>query len=205
MEITIHGVFDGDSDGEFSTPVDECDDELFWDVDDSQEFTNKANYFVNDVAPFSSKAFQKKELTKLKNWSRKSGGERYHCPIKDEKLLEQLLTAVNDHLSSESMHQVCYGFDTNINENLNHIVVTFAQKHQYLSTTFNLHTRVYIAVGTQILGHYPYWSRTLSGYSIEINLSLSTLLRTKDKNREDRSWHAARVRQSWREQRRYEA
>lgn len=77
------------------------------------------------------------------------------------------------------MTQVFHTFDTNITKNLNHVVA-----YLHLSGSFNVHTRVSIAVDTPILGHLAFWIKVLSGYGTTPSPSLSTLLAMKDKTRE---------------------
>ena len=102
--------------------IEERDEELFFDIDDTAGFSQRSSYFINNPNDAQFEGFTAKRLEEVRTMISKRGSDRYRCPVKDEVLLNQILTSIEQYLTPDAMRQVYHSFDTNINENLNHMV-----------------------------------------------------------------------------------
>jgi hypothetical protein len=174
---------DGGSDYEEEEEEVLHDEVLEFDDDDVVSFVDRANYFLHDPqsAEFfgmdATKATQTKKLL-----SEKSDG-RYRTLTNDQQLFDQILTSIQHLLSPEALRQVWHNFDTNLNENMNNMVASYAPKHCHYSSSLSLNTRIAIAAGTQIVGHYHFWRLLLDRFDIPMHPSMKEYLQDRDKRR----------------------
>ena len=134
--------------------------------------------------------FSEKQRNEVIDIIKSKGGEKYRCMVKDEKLLDQILTALDPYLTSDALKQIWHAYNTNINENMNMVIATYAPKHLHLSGTISLKTRVSIAAGCQIQGHEKFWSDVISRFRIPMNEFLQKI----DKFRNKKNAVAVRIR-----------
>ena len=76
--------------------------------------------------------FSERKTCEVIKQTKNKGGEKYRCMIKDEILFTQIIGAVQHYLTPDSLKQIWHGYNTNINENMNHVVASFAPKHHHL-------------------------------------------------------------------------
>ena len=139
---------DSELDDDFSVDLYSDDDELEFDEDETQLFCDRETYFTEDNTKINFDDLSKERVSEVVEIIKKKGSERYRSIHHNEILLNQILISVEKYLTKENLKQVWHEYSTNINENMNYVIANFAPKHRHLSTTFNLHTRVSIAVGT---------------------------------------------------------
>ena len=72
-------------------------------------------------------------------------------------------------------------YDTNVNEAMNRSVSSFAPKDRTYARTMSLETRVSIAAGVQICGHYEFWRLVLQNHGIIMGDSMKLILQRRDK------------------------
>ena len=69
---------------------------------------------------------------------------------------------------------------------MNRSISSFAPKDRTFCRSMSLTTRVSIAAGVQLVGHYKYWEMMLERQDIKMSSALEILLRKKDENSENR-------------------
>ena len=100
--------------------------------------------------------------------------------IDDEKLFNQIMQAISPFLSHDMLSMLWHTSDTNLNEAMNRSISSFAPKDRTFSRTMSLNTRVCIAVGVNILGHYEFWKKVLDRLGVKMSDSLEILLKRRD-------------------------
>ena len=66
---------------------------------------------------------------------------------------------------------------------MNNVVATYAPKHYHYSSYISLQIRT-IAIGSQILDHFHFWSQILARFDIPMYLSIEEYLKKRDLRRE---------------------
>ena len=66
---------------------------------------------------------------------------------------------------------------------MNNVVASYAPKHCHYSSSLSLNTRIAIAAGTQIVGHYHFWRLLLDRFDIPMHPSMKEYLQDRDKRR----------------------
>ena len=84
----------------------------------------------------------------------------------DENLYHQIFDALEPFIKEDMLKMLWHQYDTNINEAMNRSVSSFAPKDRTFSRTMSLQTRVSIAAGVQIAGHYKFWKKVLEAQGI---------------------------------------
>ena len=172
-----------DDDDYSEEDVDE-DDELVFEEDDTKMFAARVNYFAGDPSAASFIGFSEDENKKVRVMISNKADGRYRGIHDDHDMFQQIQSVVESFLTSVALKQIWYSYSTNRNENMNHIVATYTPKHCHFSTSLSLATRVSIASGTQVVGHFPYWSMLLSRAEIRLHPTVENYLKKRDEKRE---------------------
>ena len=158
--------------------------ELDFDQDDTKMFSNRATYFAADPSAASFDGFTAEENEKAKQMISNKADGRYRDIVHDKDMYEQIYAAVEPFLTTVSLKQIWHSYSTNRNENMNHVVATYAPKHCQFSSSLSLATRVSLASSTQVIGHLPYWSMLLHRAGITMHPSVMSYLKERDNKRE---------------------
>ena len=173
-----------EDDDNYFEEYEEEDDELEFEEDDTKMFTDRVNYFAGDPSAASFIGFGEEENKKAREMISNKAGGRYININDDHDMFQQIESAVEPFLTSVALKQIWYSYSTNRKENMNHVVATYAPKYCHFSTSLSLATRVSIASGTQVVGHFPYWSMLLSRAEIRLHPTVENYLKKRDEKRE---------------------
>jgi hypothetical protein len=173
-----------EDDDDYREEDEEEDDILDYDEDDTQKFMNRATYFSADPSAALFDGFTAEQNKKAKEMISNKADGRYRDMVKDKDMFDQIFVAVEPFLTSVALKQIWHSYSTNINENMNHVVATYAPKHCHFSSSLSLATRVSLAAGTQVIGHLPYWSMLLHRQGIAMHPSVKSYLKERDSKRE---------------------
>ena len=110
--------------------------------------------------------------------------DRYRIMISDKDMYKQIHLAVEPFFTTVSLKQIWHSYSTNRNENMNHVVATYARKHCHFSSSLSLATCVSVASDTQVIGHLPYWSILFNRAGITMHPSVQTYLKQRDDKKE---------------------
>ena len=102
----------------------------------------------------------------------KKGKGHYRCMVNDEKMYEQIMMAVSPYITREMLTMLWHTYDTNLNEAMNRSVSAFAPKDRTFCRSMSLTTRISIAAGVQLVGHYKYWEMMLERQGIKMSSAL---------------------------------
>ena len=90
-------------------------------------------------------------------------------------------------MDEDQLKMLWHEYDTNVNEAMNRSVSSFAPKDRIFCRTMSLETRISIAAGVQICGHYKFWSLVLEKHGIIIGDSMKLILLKRDKENKFRN------------------
>ena len=123
----------------------------------------------------------------------KKGKGHYRSMVDDKKLYGQIMESVLPFISRHMVSMLWHTHDTNLNKAMNRSVSSFAPKDRTFCKTMSLQTRVSIAAGVQILGHYHFWSKVLSRLGLTMSVLLETVLKQKHGGNAHRKLYRQRV------------
>ena len=123
----------------------------------------------------------------------KKGKGHYRSMVEDEKLYQQIMQCVLPFISRDMVSMLWHTHDTNLNEAMNRSVSSFAPKDRTFCRTMSLQTRVSIAAGVQILGHYEFWNQVLTELGLTMSMSMETILKRRDRANAHRQLYRRRV------------
>ena len=156
--------------------------------DDVKNFLLQAEYLQSDQKEmfFSMLPAEKAKQKELQLANKGKG--HYRSMIEDEDLYHQLLDALEPFIKEDMLKMLWHRYDTNVNEAMNRSVSSFAPKDRTFCRTMSLQTRVSIAAGVQILGHYRFWKEVLAAHGIQkMGDSMENLLRNRDRENKYRN------------------
>ena len=148
--------------------------------DDVCDFVDRANYYLHTPKSTKSIGMDTEKSQTTKKLPSEKSDDRYRNLSSDLELFDQILTSVQFLLSPESLKQVCLSFDTNLNENTNNVMITYAPKHYHKSSSLSLNTHIANAAEIQIMGHYEFLKLLLDRFHVLMHSNLAEYLNDRD-------------------------
>ena len=96
----------------------------------------------------------------------KKGEGHYRSMTDDTQLYHDIMEALKPFMDEDQLKMLWHEYDTNVNEAMNRSVSSFAPKDRTFCRTMSLETRISIAAGVQICGHYTFWRLVLEKHGI---------------------------------------
>jgi hypothetical protein len=110
--------------------------------------------------------------------------EGYYRTLQDNlALYEAIKTRYQRYISREFLAQCRHEFDTNLNEDMNQSVATYASKGLTFCSTPSLRARVLTAAGIQLVGYHRFWTSIFSRSNLPIKKQFSDALIGEDKRK----------------------
>ena len=129
----------------------------------------------------------------------------YRSKILHRELYLQMKPIWMKLTTDEKLYECMHTENSQRNEAMNTSVAKYARKGRTYCTTMSLTNRVMLAMGTQNLGYYGYWSKVFEVLRIEVSPSFKHHLLQKDRKKErKRKYESTPERKKKRAKRQYE-
>ena len=115
----------------------------------------------------------------------------YRSKEEHGKLYKQMKRIWMKLTTEDRLEECMHFFTSQKNEGMNTSVGKYARKGRTYCTTMSLTNRVMIALGTQNLGYYCFWSRVFESLNMDMSPNLKHHLMQKDNKREKKQKYEA--------------
>ena len=104
----------------------------------------------------------------------------YRCKVWHQKLYEDMKMTLEPYFISEMLSIFNYGWDTQVNEEMNNSVAVYAPQNRHYSVTGSLKSQVAVAAVVQVVVYYKYWKTAFDELNLYTNEQLTKHLKSRD-------------------------